>query len=207
VIAGTEECLQSRKICDWTTRQPFGAVIPCMVCKAVKDRLITTVLAVGGVVFVIYSVAWAHTALEESLNLRPCVHMTLEASLNVLWLLLAIGAFAHWLAPDHSRPCTHLAGLVALVFVLSLLFPVISANDDLALDLVNDAKTSQSMVSRVQGEKQLRGLAGLLGSLALPSVQLASSPAFASEFVSEPTRAASVAAPGDATGNHSPPHY
>jgi len=172
--------------------------------KAVKDRLTTAGLAVGALLLVIYLVGWAHTTLEASLNLRPSVHLTLEASLNLLWLLLAMGAFAHWLAPGGSRRSTHLAELVTLVFVLSLLFPVISANDDLALDLINDAKTSQSMVS-TQGEKQLRGSAGLLGSPAALAAQLDSALPAAFEFISTHVRAASVATPGDATGNHSPP--
>jgi hypothetical protein len=181
-------------------------VAPCKVRKAVKDRLITAGLAVGALLLLIYLVSWAHKTLEASLNLRPWVHLTLEASLNLLWLLLAVGVFAHWLTPDGgSRRCTHLLGLLTLIFVLCLLFPVVSANDDLALYLINDAKTSHSMVSSLQGEKQLRGSAGLLGSPAALAVQLAFSLPAASEFVSEPVRIANVAAPGDATGNHSPP--
>jgi len=173
--------------------------------KAVKDRLTTAGLAVGALLLVIYLVGWAHTTLEASLNLRPSVHLTLEASLNLLWLLLAVGAFAHWLGLGSSRRCTHPLGLVTLVFVLSLLFPVISANDDF-LDLINDARTSQSMVSKLQSEKLLRSPGQLLGSQVVLAVQLASSLPATSEFVSEPVCAARVAAPGDATGNHSPPH-
>ena len=174
--------------------------------NAVKDRLTISGVALAAVPLVIYSVPWTHTAVEAALDLRPWVHMTLEASLNVLWVLLTVGAFVHWVAPDGSRRRTQLSGLVSLVFVLSLLFPVISANDDLAqLDLINDAKTSQLITAGLESNKQLPGSAILLG---LPAALVSQSvPSFllASEFIPEPARPASVATPGDTTGNHSPP--
>lgn len=53
----------------------------------------------------------------------------MENFLNLCWLLLAVAALVGWRcqAPrgGHSRP------LVALLFVLALMFPVISASDDL----------------------------------------------------------------------------
>ena len=174
--------------------------------KSVKDRLIISGAIVAALLFAICSVAWAHTALEASLNLSPWAHMTLEASLNLLWILLAIGALAHWLRPKRIRWRAHLPGLITLVFMLSLLFPVISANDDLAqLELINDAKTSQSFASSLKNDKQLPRSAGLLGSPATLAVQLASFLPVASQLVSEPAPAMSVATPGDTTGNHSPP--
>jgi len=174
--------------------------------NVVKNRLITVGLALAALPIVTCCVAWAHTTIEASLNLCPLAHMTLEASLNLLWLLLAIGSLAHWIAPDRSRRCAHLHGLVTLVFALSLLFPVISANDDVAQrDLINDARTSQSLVSSLRTDRLLACSAGLLASPAVPVVQLASLLPAASELFSEPAPAASVAAPGDATGNHSPP--
>lgn len=173
--------------------------------KAVKDRLIISGVCVAALLFAIYSVAWAHTALEASLNLRPWAHMTLEASLNLLWLLSAICALAHWVGPEGSRCRAHLPGIISLVFILSLLFPVISANDDLAqLDLINDAKTSQSITTSLRNEKQLH-LAGLLDSSAALANPSACFLPVTTEFVSESARPASVATPGDTTGNHSPP--
>jgi hypothetical protein len=178
----------------------------CTVRKAVKDRLFITGAIVAALLFAICSVTWAHTALEASLDLSPWAHMTLEASLNVLWLLLAIGFLAHWVGSDGSRCRAHLPGLISLVFILSLLFPVISANDDLAqLDLINNAKTSLSITTSLnKNGKQLHS-AGLLdwsAALADPSVCfLPVTP----EFVPKSVRPASVATPGDTTGNHSPP--
>jgi hypothetical protein len=173
----------------------------------IRDRLITTALALATLLSFICCVGWAHTTVEASLKLRPWVHTTLEASLNLLWLLLAASAFAHWAALD-SRRCTRLSGLVTLVFTVSLLFPVISANDDVAqMQLINDAKTSQSTFTNIKCDKKLPASAGLLGSPAALAVQLASFAPAALEFVFEPARVANVASPGGATGNHSPPLY
>jgi hypothetical protein len=177
----------------------------CTVRKAVKDRLTICGLALAAVPLVIYSVPWTHTAVEAALDLRPWVHMTLEASLNLLWVLLTVGAFLHWAAPGSSRRRTQLSGLVSLVFVLSLLFPVISANDDSAqLDLINDAKTSQLISASLESNKQLPGSV-LLALPAAAASQSVSSLPLASESIPEPARPASVATPGDTTGNHSPP--
>ncbi len=158
--------------------------------SALKDGRAITGLVLVALPVVLCSVVWAH--------------ITLETSLNLIWVLLAFGSFAEWVADRRHR--ARPSGLVSLVFVLSLLFPVISANDDLAqLDLINDAKTSQSIVSGLNNDKQLRGSAGLLGSPAVLAVKVPSFLPFTSEFVFEPAPAASVAIAGDATGNHSPP--
>jgi hypothetical protein len=122
--------------------------------------------------------------------------VTLETSLNLLWVLLALGAFVHWVAPGGRRRPVHPPGLVSLVFVLSLLFPVISANDDLVqLDLINDAETSQCIITSLKSDKQLPGSAGLLGSPAVPAIKVHSLSPPTFEFVFEPVHA----------GNHSPP--
>jgi hypothetical protein len=174
--------------------------------KTIKDRLIMVALVLAALLFALCFVSWAHTTLEASLDLRPWVHMTLEAALNLLWALLAFGALLHWVAPDTRKHCAHAAGLVTLVFVLSLLFPVISANDDLAQrDFLNDANTSQGIVSGLQSDKHLPVPGGLLRPAAIVALQSPSFPPGDSGFFSEPDRAASVATPGDTTGNHSPP--
>ncbi len=159
-------------------------------CNALKDGRAIAGLVLVALPLVLCSVAWAH--------------ITLETSLNLLWVSLAFGAFAQWVADRRRR--AQPSGLVSLIFVLSLLFPVISANDDLAqLDLINDAKTSQSIARSLRNDKQLRGSAGLLGSPAVLALKVPSFLPFTSEFVFEPAPAASVAIAGDATGNHSPP--
>ena len=163
--------------------------------NVVKDRLIISALILAALPFVKRPVAWAH--------------VTLETSLNLLWVLLALGAFVRWVAPGDRRRPVHPPGLVSLVFVLFLLFPVISANDDLVqLDLINDAQTSQCIITSLKSDKQLSVSAGLLGSTAVPAVKVHSFLPFlplTSGFVFEPVHAACVATPGETTGNHSPP--
>jgi len=132
--------------------------------------------------------------------------MTLEASLNLLWASLAVTAFAQWVAPDRRRRRAHLPGLISLTFILALLFPVISADDDLgASALINDVKTSKSVSTSFKSDKQLPAPVGTPGSHAALTSQSVFPLPRASESVSEPVHAASVATPGDATGNHSPP--
>ena len=157
---------------------------------AVKSRLTIAGLVLAALPFVVSSVA--------------VMSMGLASFLNLLWFLLVIGALAHWVA-DNRRGCARLPGLVVLVFVLTLLFPVISANDDLAqLDLINDAKTLQSIGSNLKTEKQLWGSAGLLGLPAGLAVKVTSF-VLTSESVFELVHVAFVAITGSATGNHSPP--
>ncbi len=51
---------------------------------------------------------------------------------------------------------SRVSGFVSLFFVLVLLFPVVSANDDLAqFELINDAKTSQSIVVDLKSHIQI----------------------------------------------------
>jgi hypothetical protein len=77
--------------------------------NAAKDRLIITApLIRAALPFVKGLVAWAH--------------VTLEASLNLLWALLAFGAFVRWVAPGNRRRRVHPPGLVSLVFVLFCCF-------------------------------------------------------------------------------------
>jgi hypothetical protein len=173
--------------------------------NATKDRLIISGVVLAALPFVISSVPWTHTTVERSLHLCPWAHMTLEASLNVLWVVLAVGAFVHWTAPASSRLRSRLSRLISLVFVLALLFPVISADDDLAqLDLINDAKTSQAITLDLKSHSQ-PATAAPLNPLALPASAFVVSlfPHF--ELVFAPARGLSVATPGATTGNHSPP--
>lgn len=184
----------------------FGAAAPFTVRNAIKDRLIIAGLTLAALLFLLGFVPTAHTTLEASLNLHPWAHMTLEASLNLLWILLAVCALAHWAAPSARRCSAHVRGLVTLVFVLSLLFPVISANDDLVqLDLLNDAKTSQLIISTLKNDKHLPVLLGLTGSLGLTAIPSTPFVPTNSWFLPEPAQVATVATPGDTTGNHSPP--
>ena len=201
----TESCSAIKQTRLWSEARSWrpGA---CAVRKAVKDRLIITGLGLAALPVAICSVSWAHTALDALLDFRPWAHMTLEVSLNLLWLLLAMGALAQWLAPDGASSRRHLTGLVSLVFILLLLLPVISANDDLAQrDLINDARTSHCISATLKSERQIAHSAELLDLPVVQAVRIACFNPATYEVISEPSHAASVAAPGNATGNHSPP--
>jgi len=78
----------------------------------------------------------------------------LEPFLNLLWALVAFGAFVYWIAKRKRR--VHTLGFINLVFILSLPLPVISANDNLAqLHLINENKTAQSIDASVRKNYQL----------------------------------------------------
>ncbi len=171
-----------------------------------KDRLLLGGLIIVGLPLVICSVALARLAFEPSLGHYPWAHMTIEACLNVLWVLLALSVVVHWVTPGPKGRRGRLGGLVSLAFVLSLLFPVISANDDAAqFDLINDAKSLQSITLSLKNDKQARHAAGFVAVPAVPAVQLHSVHPLAFDLVVEPAPAVNVAIPGADTGNHSPP--
>lgn len=59
----------------------------------------------------------------------------MELLLNVTWAALALGAVLAFLSRGHSatdvRPGAHLKSLIALASIICLLFPIVSASDDL----------------------------------------------------------------------------
>lgn len=173
--------------------------------NATKDRLIISGVVLAALPLTIASVPWTHKTAERLLDLYPWAHVTLEASLNMLWVVLAVGAFAHWTAPGSRLPCRS-SGLISLVFVLALLFPVISADDDLArLDLINDIKTSHAITLNLESHSQPVSSAPPLTFPALLASAFVVSLFLHFELVFEPARGLSVATPGATTGNHSPP--
>lgn len=185
--------------------QPLAAAVPRTVRNAVRDRLVIGALVLAVLPIVISSVPWAHAASEAWLDLRPWAHVTLEASLNLLWLGVAVAAFLQWALPGGRRR-VHVSGVISLIFALALLFPVISANDDLAdLELINDAATSQAIATIVKSSKQLHTPTILRDACPEIAPQFAFSLFLAPESVAEAASALSVVTPGGATGNHSPP--
>ncbi len=171
--------------------------------NAGKDRVV-----VGGFVFaalpiVIASFPWIHNAFDAWIDLRPNLHLDFEL-LNLAWLMLAIAAFLRWLSLNRKSCGRGLASLISLIFALALLFPVISANDDVAeFELINDAATSQSVATAVQSDNQFHS------SIVLANTSQANGFAFSlfrtKELISQPASSSTVSTPGAATGNHSPP--
>ena len=158
-----------------------------------KRRLIiTSALAALGVPTAICTILAAHTALDVSLNL--------------LWFLLAIGAFAHWAIRGSSKCRSHLPELVSLIFMLSLLFPVIWGNDDWVVQyLIDDANTSQSVVTSLKSENQYPAPGTSLRALAAVEEPSLPSPLPTFKLAAEAVAAADDAPAVHATGNHSPP--
>ncbi len=184
----------------------LAAVAPCAVRNVAKDRLLLSGLVLAALPVLFCSIPWTHEALETSLHLHPWAHLTLEASLNLLWVALAVAAFLQWAVPARRSHRVRLAGLVSLVFALALLFPVISANDDLAeFELINDASTSRAVTLCFKSHKQLPSPAATLTLSAASDPEAGFHLPFLYESVPEPTPVPSVTTPGDATGNHSPP--
>jgi hypothetical protein len=171
----------------------------------VQDRLIAIGAVIAALPFLICSVPWAHKAIEDVLQLCPMAHLTLEACLNVLWALIALGAFVRWIALRNSGRRSRLSGFISLTFVLALLFPVISANDDLAqFDLINDAKTSQSITVDLKNHIQLSNSpVALRPPVASDAVLTSFSPLHVELIESAHPPGAVIL--GDSTANHSPP--
>ncbi len=138
-------------------------------------------------------------------NLLPG-HLGLEPRLNVLWALLAVGALGHWMYRRGSTCRLHPPELVGLIFVLSLLFPVISANDDLLQqEAIHETPASQCLVAGLNTERQLSSSpSSRVVSLALAAPQF-------SPLLFNFERVAEIAPPPHdapairASGNHSPP--
>src|SRR5277367_2491761 len=79
----------------------------------------------------------------------------MELLLNLAWMLLALPAYWLWRRGAGSRGVSALQGLLALGCVLVLLFPVISASDDLhAMRAeMEDSSISKRTVRQASGDK------------------------------------------------------
>jgi hypothetical protein len=82
----------------------------------------------------------------------------MELLLNLAWMLLALPAFWLWRQGESSRALrrvTSLQCLLALGCVLVLLFPVISASDDLHVMRaeIEESATSKRTVRQLAGDK------------------------------------------------------
>ncbi len=171
----------------------------------VQDRLIVIGAVIAAVPFVICSVLWGDQAITDVLQLCPLAHLTLEACLNVLWASIVLGAFVRWIALRSSGRRSGISGFISLTFALVLLFPVVSANDDLAqFDFINDVKTSQSIAGDLKSDIQSCHSPAALGAPVALAAALPSFSALRIELI-EVAHAPSALILGDNTGNHSPP--
>ncbi len=75
--------------------------------------------------------------------------------LNSCWVVLALCAVVHYLRHGtHANPAARLKGALALVCLLALLFPVISADDDLLQQQVASEADSFSCIIKAAGNPQ-----------------------------------------------------
>lgn len=118
----------------------------------------------------------------------------MENFLNYCWLLLALAALSAWLGMAAPRRRTSL-GLIALLCVLTLMFPVISATDDLhpVAQAIEDSsrRTQKALIAINQFVTHINySIAALAPIVATPPVFL---PSIARLFLSE---SASASQPG-----------
>jgi len=89
-----------------------------------------------------------------------------ELLLNLTWLLLAVPAY--WMWRRRGQRLTPAQAVLSLACVLVLLFPVVSATDDLhAMRAeMEDSSTSKRAVRQAAGEKHSSGMSRLQGTMA-----------------------------------------
>jgi hypothetical protein len=87
----------------------------------------------------------------------------MELLLNVAWLLLVLPAYWLFRHDAHTRRVTSLQSLLALGCVLVLLFPVISASDDLHVMRaeMEESSASKQAVRQATAEKNSSWVKGL----------------------------------------------
>jgi hypothetical protein len=175
--------------------------------NGLKGRVLSGGLMLAILPIVISCVPWVHRACDAWLDLRPWAHMMVE-SLNLLWLFVALVALVQWLSSSigSHRRSLHLSGLVSLTFALALLFPIVSADDDLwQLEIINDVTKSQSIASALKSVQKTHAARGVADSRPPLASQFVFSVFLVTEAVAERAFTVSVATPGETTGNHSPP--
>lgn len=173
--------------------------------SAPQNRFFSAGLVLAALLLVIYSVPWTHESFEAALRLCPSAHITVEASLNLLWMTFAACVFIHWGLRGIRRPRAGAWELVSVAFVLVLLFPIISASDDFAqFELIDDNSGTQLSTLKVQNDKHVT-VPAEGAALTVRPVQSDSAHSSPSEVITEPTKPASVTKLGGTTGNHSPP--
>jgi len=90
----------------------------------------------------------------------------MELVLNLVWVLLAALAFGRWSRARH--PVSARSHLIALACMLALLFPVISATDDLHAmrpeieDSASNKRLKQAAVGKALGQQITHNPAALL---------------------------------------------
>ena len=127
---------------------------------------------------------------------------SVDVVMNVAWVSLSLTTLLAWRAS--GRPCQHRRAILAVVFVLVLLFPVISTADDIA----EQALTCDLALSKQGTDNPHKGKpASTLEAQVLPAVCMPASPLV--QVVGErPPSHPSIghfAFPGSTSASHAPP--
>ncbi len=131
---------------------------------------------------------------------------SLEDALNGLWAMLALAAFAGWVLREQPRRHGRQLQLVSLVFVLALLFPIISANDDFALqEFAEDVSNTQSVAIVLKSDHAQPSTAQAPVPAAVVPGPIPALTLGLRELVSDAVGAAILPRLRHARGNHSPP--
>jgi len=134
--------------------------------------------------------------------LMAAAHASLGDSLDLLWLLLTAAVFAHWTLRRRPGSLPGMRELLSLTLALALLFPVISADDDLLLfDLPSDV---QCLFSTPEKQKHAAASAKLHLPAAI-TVQLLPTLLHSLDLVPRSGSVATLVLSSHTTGNHSPP--
>lgn len=143
-------------------------------------------------------------------NLKNGSAVRMELLLNLIWLLLAVPAFWLWrheaLPARRNRYLTPVRYVVVLGFVLLMLFPVISATDDLRAMQPETEESSSARRAFRSAENEKEQIIRINTTPALLGVALVTPPAF--EFcglVLNPSIVLPAASPLDAPTGRSPP--
>jgi hypothetical protein len=175
---------------------------------AVKRRLLVMIgVSLALLPLTVFSISSAHEYIDDALRCFPLVHVILEAFLNFLWAVVGIASFAHLLSLYRSKIHTRQQISVSLIFVMALLFHVISADDELSESLINDAANSQSISSTLKCGHERTQRSYLYCELATQPIDK-SAPCIprVSDLVLESNTPETIEAPRNASGNHSPPY-
>ena len=133
----------------------------------------------------------------------------MELLLNLAWLLLALPAYWLWRSSRNAtgRRLTALQCLLSLACVLVILFPVISATDDLCVmrTEIEESPSTKRSIGQKSAERILPGKWLGQASLALSSTSFVPSDA---AWHLTPSSAPSLpAAPAVARTGRAPPHF
>lgn len=177
-----------------------------MAAEVMADSDITVTRAVHKLVHkalfsaVLTAIAFAALALSAGYF----VALVTEDWLNLLWTVLAVAAMVRWTAAGRTKRQFG-SGIIALIFVFCLLFPIISADDDQQqIAFITDTGASQAM-DAIKSGKHSRSTPPPVTPAEVPRISVLFPTPEIFETISQREPPTSFFVEPGATGNHSPP--